>query len=278
MTVINVTFSRHKKQTCYPKGMDVSTLIEQLGSTPTATARVTGLSRMTIHRVRDGVSSPTLETLRELALAGGYDLDIRLVPPSDPAAAVAARVVADPATPELENLSSWGMVSPEEIGQVEEWVARLDRQAGSDKRRLLELAGRYSAPQHRKGARFFSAKPGLTQEQMIEVANSALSQQSGALSGLAAARAYLGHAPDPGPVVIWSAEANAVAEQLTATLHETTEFQPAGIVVAPTMRAYFVDMLMPPIWEHKVVSPIQAAIDLYGLGYNELSDEITEGW
>lgn len=258
--------------------MDVSSLIAQLGSTPSATARATGLSRMTVRRVREGVSSPTMETLREFALAAGYDIDLSLVPASDPAAAVAARVITDPATPTLDDLEGWGMTSPEEIAEIQGWVLRLGRRAGDDPKRLIEMAGRYSAPQHRKGARFFAPKPGLTQEQTIDVTNSALRRLDGALSGVAAARAYLGHAPDPGPVVAWSTETDAVAERLAQTMREVDDYQPAGVLVAPTMQAYFVDMLMPPNGEHQVVSPIQAAIDLYGLGYEQLAEEITQGW
>lgn len=258
--------------------MDVPALIAQLGSTPSATARATGLSRVTVRRVREGVSSPTMETLREFALAAGYDIDINLVPASDPAAAVAARVIIDPATPTLDDLEVSGTTSPEVFAGIQEWVARLGRHVGDDPKRLIELAGRYSAPQHRKGARHFAAKPGLTQEQTIEVTSSALGPFSGALSGVAAARVYLGHAPDPGPVVAWSTDADEVAERLSQTMLEVDEYQPAGVLVAPTMQAYFVDMLMPPSWKYQVVSPIQATIDLYGLGYDQLAEEITQGW
>jgi len=262
----------------YIVAMDIPALIETLGRTPSATARATGLARSTIQRIRNGTTSPSMETLRELALAAGYDIDVRLTPASDPAAAVAARVIADPATPPLEDLPGWERSTPDEVPKIEQWVARLDRLAGTDRPTLLRLAGQYSAPQHRKGARFFAPKPGLTQEQTIEVANSALGGVSGALSGMAAARAYLGHAPDPGPVVAWSTDGDAVAERLSQTLREVDEYQPAGVLVAPTMQAYLVDMLTPPNWEHQIVSPIQAAIDLYGLGHDQLAFEITEGW
>ncbi|MGM7671786.1 helix-turn-helix domain-containing protein [Microbacterium sp. A93] len=258
--------------------MDVAKLINEMGRTPSATARATGLSRMTVHRLRDGVSSPTLATLRELALAAGYDIDVSLVPASDPAAAVAARVMADPATPPLDHLEEWGMTDPGDVEAISTWVTRLERQGGHDPKRLLELAGRSSAPQHRKGARFFAPKPGLTQEQIVEIANSALGGLTGALSGVAAARVYLGHAPDPGPVVSWTNDLAAVAQRLASTLREADEYQPAGVLLAPTMPAYFIDMMMPPAWDHQIVSPIQAAIDLYGLGYEELANEITEGW
>ncbi|MGN7950533.1 helix-turn-helix domain-containing protein [Microbacterium sp. 22215] len=258
--------------------MDIPALLDALGSTPSASARATGLARSTIQRVRDGKSSPTMETLRELALAAGYDIDLTLVPASDPAAAVAARVILDPATPRIEDLEGWEMVDSNEVAAIAQWVSRLERQAPDDRRRLLELAGRSSAPQHRKGARFFAPRPGISQEQLVEVADGAIGRAGGALSGVAAAGVYLGHAPDPGPIVVWSIETDAVADRLAATLRETGEYQPAGVLLAPTMRPYLVDMTMPPAWRHRIVSPIQAAIDFYGLGYTELADEITEGW
>lgn len=258
--------------------MDVATLIQELGSTPSATARATGLSRMTVQRVRDGVTSPTLSTLREFALAAGLDLDLSLVPASDPAAAVAARVIADPATPDLTELHDWDILAQDSGAQaVIGWVARLTRQIETQDQ-LLPLAGRYAAPQHRTGARFFAPKAGVTQDRIIDVVSSAIAPLGGALSGVAAARAYLGHAPDPGPVIAWAPDVDAAAERLAETLVEVREYQAAGVMVAPTMQAYFVDMLTSPTVRHPVVAPIQAALDLYGLGYDALADEITAGW
>lgn len=257
--------------------MDIRTLLADLGSTPSATARATGLARTTIQRMRAGVTSPTLETLRELALAAGYDLDVALVPASDPAAALAARVIADPAMPDLEDLGGVGLAAGE-VDEIAEWVSRLQRQAGDDPARLLQLAGRYSAPQHRKGARFFAPKPGVPQERIVQIANSALGRKLGALSGVAAARVYLGHAPDPGPVVAWTMDVDAVTDRLAATLREADEYQPAGVLLAPTTRAYFLDMTRPEVWHQDIVSPIQAVIDLHGLGYDGLANEITQGW
>lgn len=258
--------------------MDIPALLADLGSTPSATARATGLARTTIQRMRAGVTSPTLDTLRELALAAGYDLEVALVPASDPAAAVAARVLADPATPVLDELDGVGVVDSGEVADVARWVSRLERLAGPDPSQLVRLAGRYSAPQHRKGARFFALKTGVTQDRMIDIASSALGRDVGALSGVAAARAYLGHAPDPGPIVAWTSAVDAVADRLAATLHEVDEYQPAGVLVAPTIHAYFVDLTQAGVGHHKIVAPIQAVIDLCGLGYDGLAAEITEGW
>ena len=122
---------RHLPHACYSLGMDIPTLLADLGSTPSATARATGLARTTIQRMRAGVTSPTLETLRELALAAGYDLDVALVPASDPAAAVAARVIADPA--DTGSSRSWKASdwrTPARSRRSQRWVSRLQRQAG----------------------------------------------------------------------------------------------------------------------------------------------------
>jgi len=258
--------------------MDVATLIKELGTTPSATARATGLSRMTVLRVRDGVSSPSMTTLREFALAAGFDLDISLVPASDPAAAMAARVIADPTVPELGEFKTLGLGTAADVIAITEWVDRLERQADGARTRLLPLAGRYSAPQHRKGARYFAPKPGISQSRLIDIASSAVDTVRGALSGVAAAQFYLGHAPDPGVVVAWTTDVAAVASRLSLTLREVDEYQPAGVIVAPTVDSYLLDMVRPPQSTHPLVSPIQAAIDFYGLGYDLLADEITEGW
>jgi transcriptional regulator with XRE-family HTH domain len=258
--------------------MDVPTLIGELGASPSATARTTGLSRATVRRVRDGVSSPTMDTLRELALAAGYDLDIALVPASDPAAAVAARVLVDPATPAVDVLEAQGLALPGEAAAVAGWMGRLERHDVGEPDRLLEVAGRFSAPQHRRNARYFAPKSGVPQERIIDIAGGALGDRPGALSGVAAALLYLGHAPDPGPVVAWTVDVEGVAERMGATLREVGEYQPAGVLLAPTMSAYLIDMVRPPDWPQRVVSPIQAALDLHGLGHRELAHEITEGW
>ncbi|WP_424937294.1 MULTISPECIES: hypothetical protein [Bacteria] len=100
--------------------------------------------------------------------------------------------------------------------------------------RLLQLAGRYSAPQYRKGTRFFAPKAGLSQQRIGEIAHSALGRRRGALSGVAAARVYFGHAPDPGPVVAWTTDIDAVAERISATLREVDEYQRTGRVTRVT--------------------------------------------
>lgn len=271
--------------------MDIPTLITELGSTPSATARATGLSRMTVQRVRDGVSSPSLGTLREFALAAGFDLDVRLVPASDPAAAIAARVLLDPTLQSLEAAEASGNSNPDDHQAIIEWVERLQRHRDTSPRSLLARAGTYAAPQHRPGARHFRPKPGLTQQHLFDIAASATAARSTehtrvALSGMPAALTYLGAAPHPGPIIIWArntdtdtnTNVDTVADRLSTTLHEAESYQPGGILVAPTMQATFIDAFEQAATRTPLVSPIQAALDLHGLGYAELANQITEGW
>ncbi len=78
-----------------------------------------GVSRSTMHRVDSGEGDLALRTLRELAIAAGLDLDLNLVPLSDPDAATAARrLLGDPS------------LSDEVDDGVLAWEQRLPRLAG----------------------------------------------------------------------------------------------------------------------------------------------------
>ncbi|MBP1325045.1 transcriptional regulator with XRE-family HTH domain [Leucobacter exalbidus] len=250
--------------------MDISTMIEQVGRTPTSTARLTGLSRMTIQRVREGTSVPTIATLRELALAAGYDIAVTLVAPGDPAAAVAARVMYD----------SMLATSVAESDDVAQWVARLKRHQLTAPDEVLALAGKYAAPQHHPQARFFAPRSGFSHDRLTSAVNSAgvTSQGAFALSGIAAADYYLFTSGSVGPVVLWSEHAEAACDALSATFREAPDYQPGGILVAPAPPEYFVDSLTDEKEHLTVVSPIQAALDLHGLGYTNLALNVTEGW
>lgn len=67
-----------------------------------------------------------------------------------------------------------------------------------------------------------------------------------ALSGVPAMRLYVGEAPEPGPMIIWTENVDAVAQALQHTLREAREYQPAGVFVAPTHTATFIDTLTRP--------------------------------
>lgn len=258
--------------------MNVAELLNKLGESPSASARATGLSRATIQRLRDGVSEPTTQTLRELALSMSLDLEISLVPASDPLAAIAARALLDPTMPAASDAAGWLDLGIEDFGVVSTWAERLKRQAGTEPSELVRRAGVLSSPQHRKGARFFAPRQDFSLDRTVAIAHGAIGKPEGALSGIAAVKTYLGDVEVLGPVLIWTTEVASVAERLAASFEEVDSYQSAGVLIAPTPAAYFVDMLVPPAFEHKIVSPIQLAIDLFGLGYQELASEITGGW
>ncbi|WP_030148529.1 hypothetical protein [Mycetocola saprophilus] len=259
--------------------MDVSTLISQLGAHPTSTARATGLSRMTIQRVRDGASSPELKTLREFALAAGLDVHLTLVPASDPGAAIAARALLDPTFTgvlDSEKDTSTGISAAD----VQEWTTRFERWGARTPPEIIETAGRYAAPQHRAGAGFFSPRPGFSSARMMKLAHSTGVAARGhyALSGVPVADFYLDQASTPGPLILWSENADAASEILGQTLVRADRYQPGGVLVAAAHPAYLIDSIEIPETGHRLVSPIQTVLDLHGLGFGALAEAITEGW
>lgn len=261
-------------------------MIQEAGRHPSATARATGLSRMTVQRVRDGVSSPGLQTLREFALLAGYDVRVTVVPASDPAAAVAARSLLDP---EFHHHSGELPGSPESadagVNRVDEfevrgWIERFERWGVVSPQKVLETAGRYAAPQHRDGSRFFPPRAGFSAERVIKLAGAAAasSHSRHALSGVGAADFYLARGASPGPQIVWAEDVGAVSETLGATLHEVGNYQPAGVIVAPAPAEYFFDSILDPVSGQTFVAPIQVALDLHGLGFSDLGSSLTEGW
>ncbi|RLP76447.1 XRE family transcriptional regulator [Mycetocola tolaasinivorans] len=280
--------------------MDIDALIRELGKTPSETARATGLSRMTVQRVRDGASSPGIATLREFALAAGYDISVSLVPTSDPLAALAARALLDPAfrahLPAAPDVAV-GSVSLADSAhatdsrsadtatlllahpEVRAWIARFDRWNAHTPDEILAVAGRASAPQHRAGARYFRPRPGFTHERFLKLLGLAASSGHGdyALSGVPVADLYLG-GHTLGPTVLWTTDAEGVAARIGETLHEDAHFQPAGVIIAPTPPDYLIDSVSAELPGLRIVSPIQAALDLHGLGFTERAALITEGW
>src|SRR6218665_3688279 len=67
------------------------------GLTASELARRAGVNRSTLHRISVGAVEPSLDTLHELAIVHGLELEVRLSPLSDPDAALAARHLFDPA-------------------------------------------------------------------------------------------------------------------------------------------------------------------------------------
>lgn len=224
------------------------------GATSVDFARRSGIGRTTLHRIAAGKVEPTLATLRELAIAHGYELTVGLAPLSDPHAAAALRHLVDPAfesiTPE--------QVSPEDAEAVRDWLTRLERYDNVDVAAVT--AARASSLLHRRGAIYLR---GDNSAKRLGSAGSA-SGQEWAISGAAALQFVTG-TDIAGPSVLWvDGEADATSRLLLDTHRRVENAAVANVVVARAHKSVLVDEYRDgPI---RYVAPTQLLLDCMGLG------------
>jgi transcriptional regulator with XRE-family HTH domain len=222
------------------------------GATSVDFARRSGVGRTTLHRIAAGKVEPTLATLRELAIAHGYELTVDLAPLSDPHAAAALRHLVDPAfegvTPEE--------VSPEGAGAVRDWVTRLERYDDLDVAAVT--AARASSLLHRKGGIYLR---GDNSAKRLASAGSASGQEW----AISAALQVVTGADVSGPSVLWvDGDAAATSRLLLDTHRRVENAAAANVVVATAHPSVFVDEYRDgPI---RYVAPIQLLLDCIGLG------------
>jgi transcriptional regulator with XRE-family HTH domain len=250
--------------------MDVNELMQRAGESPSHVARRAGVSRSTVKRIADREVTPSLHSLKEIALALGLDIDVRVWPASDPVVATAVRSLLDAAV--------MGSVCSESR-DVAGWLARFERWGVTEPEELVETAGAYSNPSVRHGAIFFAPAPeGRLPHPLATVASAGRASRAGwAIYGVFAG-AELTNAVDPlpGPTVLWAEQPRVAAGLLSQSMPRRETFQPNGVVVVKATGTELVDLLeVGPI---KFVSPIQAVIDLHGLDEHDLARTITDGW
>jgi transcriptional regulator with XRE-family HTH domain len=217
-------------------------------------ARRSGVARTTIHRIANGTVEPTLSTLRELAIAHLFSLKLELVPLSDPLAAVALRVLVDPAFEKLDVEE----VDPDDPADLEAWVERLRRFDDVDTAAVT--AARASSLLHREGAVFLR---GDHSGRRLASAGEA-SGQTWALSG-AAGLEYVTGSPVEGPSILWVDEDAASAASLLLDTHRRVESAAgAHVIVARAHPAVFVDRHADGLLWY--VAPTQLLLDSIGLG------------
>lgn len=108
------------------------------------TALLAGVSASTLHRILHGQTSPTVDTLLEVAAACNVYLSLAGEPMSDPEAAAAARTLLE------EDYD-------DERPGVSRWAARLQRRAGiDDPTSLLHAAAIAANPLQRSTAHLFA--------------------------------------------------------------------------------------------------------------------------
>ncbi|GAA1061972.1 hypothetical protein [Agromyces bracchium] len=166
--------------------LTLATLLESPPLPRYELAQRAGISRNTEWSIRDDQSRARLETLRELALACGYDIDVVLRAAYEPAAAAAARQMLgdlDVTNDDRERLFSvLGIDLDAELAALPKWSERLQRYADAgttstmtgrkrhapvDGLRVREPlavaveAAHLAAPQHAPGALMLSGRNDL---------------------------------------------------------------------------------------------------------------------
>ncbi|GAA4376433.1 helix-turn-helix domain-containing protein [Agromyces bauzanensis] len=221
-------------------------------------ARRAGISRTTALHLRDDISRARVSTLRELALALGYDIRIDLERASDPLASAAARSL-------LGDL--------DESAEYREWVERLQRYCPSgEPLGIVDEAARVSAPQHRGGSVMLSGRNDADRLVSAGVASGA----RWALSGAAALEALGSNGG--GTVLMWSEDVTRAAQLLGGTHRRVKAEAAADVVIAPAHPSVFEGSTQ--VDDVVLVSPVQAIIDSFGLGgeVGATARRVAEAW
>lgn len=248
----------------------VDQIIEGSGLSKSALAARSGLARSTQYRIRDGVVDPAVGTVRELALAAGFELVLSLAPLSDPDAARAARVILDPlyeVSHVLANETSEG------AKKVDAWVERLHRWVpDGDPVDIVSQAGQSSSLLHRPGTVFLRgrvtelklASAGDFSEQDWFLSGAAVIDRIGAAgldSAVLDSDAQGSGAHSTSPYIVHTADSHRFAR----LLDNMEEVRPnkANVIIAEYTAGVGVDS-----WEDgkiRLVAPIQGLLDAFGV-------------
>lgn len=242
-------------------------LVQELAAPPAGMtavdfARIVGVNRSTLHRIAAGDVQPTLGTLRELAIAHGLELQLATSPLSDPDAAVAARVLLDPAHPESTSSA------------VQVWVERLERRHPDGAPvPILHAAARASTLRHRPGAVYLRGS-----DAALRLASAGeASRGRWAVSGRAAL-ALGSAAAQRGPSVLWAEDVERVAQLLGDTHSRAATSRGAHVIVAGLSDSVLVDAF--EVDRVRYVAPVQMLLDCIGLGGElaDAADAIAKEW
>ncbi|RFA12856.1 hypothetical protein B7R22_14490 [Subtercola boreus] len=226
----------------------VTQLLETSGLTAVALAARSGVSRSTLFRIDRGQTDSRTETLRELAIAAGFDLTVATRPLSDPDAGRAARVLLD------------GRYDLPPDQSVTQWIHRLGRLAGIDPVDIVRVAGVSSSLIKRTGAVFLTGEA----DDLKLAAAGENSGKAWILSGRGALEQISSdQQPLPGTArVLYAEDVHRVVRSLDHLVQGRPER--ADVIVAPLTDDLGIDALV--AGRLRYVAPIQALIDGFGLG------------
>ncbi|MER7556900.1 helix-turn-helix transcriptional regulator [Nocardioides sp. NPDC126508] len=230
-------------------GRLVADCIERSGLSARQVAARAGVSASTVHRIVNGVVSPSVDTLDNITTACGAGLTMSAAPLATPAAAAAARAILDQLYP--------ADVSPD----IELWAARLDAWADGDPIQIIEEAARASGVLDRPDAVMLSG------EATIGRLASAGDASGGrwALSGAAGLDLPSFDEAVPRITVLWCEDPSAIQPLLAdGPLHPAPASHEATVVVA----AAEPDLFLGAFERDRVVyaAPVQIAIDAISVG------------
>ncbi|MBO0879911.1 MAG: helix-turn-helix transcriptional regulator [Mycobacterium sp.] len=230
------------------------------GLSAAALARRAGVSASTLHRVRSGQVDPSVGTLREIALACGFDFDITTRPLSDRLAAAAVRELVED-----------GYDAPDDP-EVHRWQQRLTRMAGGDSPLdLVVAAASASAPLHRTGAVLQSGEVPLGR---LASAGDA-SKGRWALSGPAGLALPPSDDPAPAVTILWCEDARKVVQLLgDADLRSTHRPDRARIAVIEAEPELFTGSFQRGILRY--AAPIQIILDCLAQGGRAAEEALRE--
>lgn len=244
--------------------------VDRMSYSKSELARRADVSRTTALAVTNDQSRARVDTLRELALALGYDISIELDRASDPLAAAAARVM----------LGETSLRDILDARGLDEWITRLERYTGVDAGSaegpgILDIvteAARVSGAHHREGAVMFSGRNDA--DRLVSAGRA--SGAGWVLSGSASLEAL---GAEPGKtVVFWADDAKQVAELLTGT-HRRVKFHAAAdVIVAPAHPSLFTGSAT--IGDVNLVAPWQGIIDAVAVGGvdREIAEQLARSW
>jgi transcriptional regulator with XRE-family HTH domain len=180
-------------------GTSVHEWLVAAGLSAPAVARRAGVSGSTVHRILNDAVDPSIGTLREIALACGFDIDLAARPLSDPRAAAAARAM-------LER----GYIPPPDH-EIDRWRERLMRTAGGGGPvEIVKAAAAASSPLHRAGAVLLSGEVTLAR---VASAGDA-SKKRWAVSGAAGLYLPSPSSTVPAATVLWCEDVRTVTHLL----------------------------------------------------------------
>jgi hypothetical protein len=237
--------------------------IAHMSSTKTELSRRAGVSRTTALAVSDDPSRARVDTLRELALALGYDISIALEPASDPFAAAAARVVLGDLHVDRHT---------EQAHEIEAWLHRLNRYSTGEPIDIVAEAARVSGAHHRRGSVMLTGR--VDADRLVSAGRS--SEARWALSGSAALEAL---GAEPGAVVVlWTDDPQRVTRLFDDTHRRVRTLTAATIVVAPAHPTVFEGLTT--VEDVNLVSPVQGVIDAFANGGRdrEIAESLVRSW